>query len=121
MGVLFQASVPMPPSLNNAFINVAGKGRVRSKAYRAWAEEAGWMVKAKRNGTIEIPVSVAIELCPRTRRSYDIDNRGKPCLDLLVSCGVLPDDSNKFIKSLAIREVASGPECAIIVEAFDAE
>jgi Holliday junction resolvase RusA-like endonuclease len=116
--ILFRASIPMPPSLNNAFLNVAGKGRVRSKAYKAWAEEAGWMVKARMNGQVSGPVSVLIDICPRTRRAFDLDNRCKPALDLLVSCGVLADDSNKIIKSLTIREVSEGPECTISLEAF---
>jgi Holliday junction resolvase RusA-like endonuclease len=115
--ILFRAAVPMPPSLNNAFVNVAGKGRVRSKAYRAWAEVAGWMVKARMNGAVNGPVTVSIDICPSTRRAYDLDNRAKPCLDLLVSCGVIPDDSNKIIKALTIREVAEGPECVISLEA----
>lgn len=109
----------MPPSLNNAFLNVPGKGRVRSKAYKAWADESGWMVKARKNGTIDIPVSVLIELSPKTKRAYDIDNRIKPALDLLVSCGVIQDDNNKYIKQVIVREVPTGPECTITVERYE--
>lgn len=116
--ILFRASVPMPPSLNNVFLNVPGKGRVRSKAYRSWAEEAGWMVKAKRNGLLTGEMNVLIDICPPNRRSFDLDNRMKPLLDLLVSCGIIEDDSNKFIKALTIREVAEGPACTITIEAM---
>lgn len=118
MTVLFRVSVPMPPSVNSAYANVSGKGRVRSKAYRSWAEEAGWMVKAKRQGLITETVAVTIEICPSTKRLMDLDNRCKPALDLLVSCGVLPDDNNRYIKRITIMEVGEGPECTITVESF---
>lgn len=117
--ILFQCSVPMPPSANNVFLNVAGRGRVRSKAYRAWAEEAGWMVKSRMNGMVTDPISVRIELCPKNRRAYDIDNRIKPSLDLLVACGVIPDDSNKYIRQVMVREVPTGPECTITLEEIE--
>lgn len=116
--ILFTASIPMPPSLNNAFVNVAGKGRVRSKAYNAWAEEAGWMIKARKNGTVLGPVSVLIDIRPQNNRAFDLDNRMKPCLDILVDCGVLPDDSNKFVKAVSVREVSEGPACTISLEAI---
>lgn len=116
--ILFRAAIPMPPSLNNAFLNVPGKGRVRSGAYKAWADEAGWMVKARRNGAISEPVSVAIDIRPANKRAFDLDNRVKPCLDILVSCGVLSDDSNKFVKAVSVREVSEGPACTITIEAI---
>jgi len=116
--ILFSASVPMPPSLNNAFLNVPGKGRVRSQSYKAWAEEAGWMVKAKRNGAITEAVSVHIDIRPANNRAFDLDNRVKPCLDILVACGVLSDDSNKFVKAVSVREVTEGPACTITIEAI---
>lgn len=116
--ILFRAAIPMPPSLNNAFLNAAGKGRVRSKAYKAWVEEAGWMVKARRNGLIPGPVSVTLDICPPNKRAFDLDNRLKPALDLLVACGVLSDDSNKIVKAVSAREVTEGPACTITIEAI---
>lgn len=116
--ILFRAAIPMPPSLNHAFANVPGKGRVRSKAYKAWAEEAGWMIKARKNGTVLGPVSVTLDICPPNKRAMDLDNRLKPALDLLVDCGVLSDDSNKIVKAVSAREVSEGPACTITIEAI---
>lgn len=117
--IIFQVSLPMPPSANNAFLNVPGRGRVRSNAYRKWAEEAGWMVKARRNGCYEGPVSLLIEICPKTKRIQDIDNKIKPLADLLVACGVIPDDNNRHVKAITIRQIEDGPECTITVESIE--
>ena len=38
----------LPPSVNQLFANVAGKGRVRTGRYRAWAQVAGWQIKTQR-------------------------------------------------------------------------
>lgn len=117
--IIFEVAVPMPPSVNMMFRNVAGVGRVRSGAYKDWAKEAGWMVKARRNGCYDGVCSVTVEIRPKNRRAFDLDNRMKAVLDILVTCGVIKDDSNKHIKSLTIREVASGPDCKITVESYE--
>ncbi len=89
--------LPIPPSLNNAYVNVPGKGRVRSKAYNAWIEEAGWRLKIQRQANPEVfKGAVVIDLTVERRRKGvgDLDNFIKPCLDLLVKHGVIEDDSH---------------------------
>jgi len=75
-----------------AFRNVAGKGRVRSKKYVAWAKEAGWAIRAQRAGRLSGKVEVEIGV--KRIAAADIDNRIKPALDLLVTMGVIDDDAN---------------------------
>lgn len=105
-------TMPVPPSVNSAWRNVPGKGRVRTGAYKVWATAAGWALKAQRIvGGFDGPVSVAIE-CRRDRSTSDIDNRIKPVLDLLTTHGVLTDDR------LVVRvsaEWAAVEECRVTI------
>ena len=113
---LVRISLPMPPSLNNAFINVKGKGRVRSENYRKWADQAGWLVKAQRVKPFNVPVRVRIEINPENGRAFDLDNRTKAVLDLLVTHGVLHDDSNKWVRGVSIEQVEAGAPCTVEVQ-----
>ena len=86
-------SLPVaPPSLNNLFIN-GKKGRFKSPVYKDWATRATLHLR-KQSGW-HVPGRVRIRLtfnCADTR--VDIDNLGKPILDLLVAAGRIGDDRN---------------------------
>lgn len=104
-----------PPSANNLFVNVRGRGRVRSERYRTWLSAAGWDVlraKAKRN---DGPVRVTI-LVRKGNRRADVDNRAKACLDLLVKQGVLIDDSQ--VQSLTVEWSDAVQGARIFIEPF---
>lgn len=83
-------AIPIPPSVNSAWRNVAGKGRVRTKEYRVWAAEAGWALKVQRAPHIggKVTVDIGVARIPNA----DVDNRIKPVLDLLVKMNVIDDD-----------------------------
>ena len=87
-------TIPVPPSVNGAWRNVPGKGRVRTGAYKTWATAAGWAVKAQHPGAQpmlgDLSVSIRIK---RPRKGCDVDNRIKPILDLLTSMSIIGDDS----------------------------
>ena len=85
-------ALPMPPTSNRIFVNVPGKGRVRSKKYTKWAKEAGWAVRMQKIGRISGKVEVEIGV--KRVAAADIDNRIKPTLDLLVTMGVIDDDKH---------------------------
>jgi crossover junction endodeoxyribonuclease RusA len=89
-------NLPVAPSTNNLFLNVAGRGRVKSPKYRAWIEEAGYVLNGYQHTPIHGPVHVTICIPDKTRG--DLDNRAKATLDLLVSRGLIEDD--KHIRSL---------------------
>jgi Holliday junction resolvase RusA-like endonuclease len=80
-----------PPGVNNLFANVAGKGRVKTRAYRDWLETASWQVELQRPGHVSGSYRVNIGVRQATLRN-DLDGLLKPILDLLVSCGVTDDD-----------------------------
>src|SRR5262245_20194452 len=82
--------LPVPPSLNNAYLNVGGRGRIKSAKYRSWLNAAAWTIKAQRPGCCGSGFTVDIILPRRTRG--DCDNRIKPCLDALVAGGAVRDD-----------------------------
>lgn len=83
----------VPPSLNHAFANAPGKGRVKTREYKAWRDAAGWECVGK--GRIAGPVDVRIDI--RKARG-DIDNRIKAVIDLLVKQRIIDDD--KHVKSV---------------------
>lgn len=97
---MFQAEIPIPPSANNMFRNVPGRGRVRTKDYTAWRTAAHWQIKEPAAAVqFDDPVEVSITV-PRQPRS-DIDNRIKPVLDLLVKSGVIKDDDAKHVRKVS--------------------
>lgn len=86
-------TLPLPPSTNNLFRNVNGKGRVKTDDYKAWQEAAGWALKAQRPTPIAGPVSISISIY-RASKASDLDNRIKAVLDLIVEHSVIDDDRN---------------------------
>lgn len=107
--------LPTPPSVNAMFGNNAGPGRGRfaTKQYKAWKDEALACVLEQGRKAFSKPVTIAIQLCDPRRRS-DVDNRIKPVLDLLVSTGIIPDDSNKFVRGVSACWGGDDP-CKVII------
>lgn len=95
-------TMPMPPSLNNAFVNIK-RGRRKSKAHEAWASEADWKIRAQR----PIPVAGRVVLewvfgWKEISKLSDLSNRIKLAEDALVAAGVIDDD--RFIESFQARK-----------------
>ena len=87
-------NLPMPPSANNMW-TLKRKGLRLSPQYEAWLNEAGWLAKAQRAGSVagryELRVIIGRRGLKKTRR--DLDNLLKPISDLLVNIGTVQDDS----------------------------
>ena len=86
-------TLPFPPSTNNLFVNIKGKGRVKSARYSAWCTEAGWEARRQRAGRVEGPYALYITACRPDARRRDLDNIAKPVSDALKTAGVIEDDS----------------------------
>lgn len=84
-------TVDCPPSANQLFANVAGKGRVKTRAYREWRERAAWQIETQRPGRIVGPYSLKL-IIRRASLRRDLGNFEKPLSDLIVSCGLVDDD-----------------------------
>lgn len=113
MAATVRFTLPAPPSVNNLFANVPGKGRVRSHRYLAWLEEAGWAMKQTNHNfweTIQTPVSVSIV---SGNQRQDIDNMAKAILDLIVDMGVISDD--KLVAELHITRGAKSREACVTI------
>lgn len=106
--------VPIPPTTNHLYLNVKGKGRVKTKAYRVWQEQAGWLnSKAKWQPFTGL---VAIEITVPTDRRRDLDNYLKALCDLLQYMGILKNDSQ--IEDLRIWR-NGGTECVMQIKAME--
>lgn len=104
-----------PPSTNNLFLNVNGRGRVPTSEYKAWQRTAGWELQAQRPRKFTVPVEVVVELHPPTRRAFDADGKLKAPIDLLVTHQVIADDSIKYVRSVTAKIVEAGAPCTVIV------
>lgn len=85
--------IPAPPSVNEMFRNVRGRGRVKTAAYNDWLGHAGWVLRSQSPDRVGGRVVLVISV-ERASKSADIDNRVKAILDLLVTHGVIEDDRN---------------------------
>ena len=105
--------LPFPPSVNGMYLNVHGRGRAKTDAYEKWKSDAGWELKAQRVKPIAGVVEIKIDL-DETRRG-DADNRTKAVLDLLVTHGVIRNDSKKFVRRVSIGwEAVTGCRVSIV-------
>ncbi len=88
----------MPPSVNGMF---AGKARrYKSPVYKAWIQEA--MLVLKDHPKIGEKVRIAYLIFYKNRKGGDLSNRIKATEDILVSRGILPDDSHEWIRGYSV-------------------
>lgn len=105
MPITFTLST-LPPSVNNLFASAKVKKRTETgaivevqrrvpvKRYKAWQTAAGWEIRARCIPLTVGKVAVAYEVeRPTDKRRHDASNLLKGLDDLLVSCGVIEDDS----------------------------
>lgn len=88
--------------------------------YKAWQEEALWMLKAQRAKPIDGEVSVFIRLVAPDKRHRDAGNCDKACCDILVKAGIIKDDSNRYVRRLTYEWASEGPPCVVIIQRVEA-
>lgn len=104
----FLISIPIPPSVNAMYANRkggAGRGRYKTEAYKAWIDEAGWVVNPQRPAPVRGKFKFFLKL-PKIRG--DVDNRIKACLDLLVSLKLVDDDRHCIHAQAVIDDERKG-------------
>lgn len=95
----FSVELPMPPTINNAFIKARHPGkknrqRIKSPEYRAWTKEAVAELARQVPAALRIGGKVVIYIALPEKMAGDVDNRIKPVLDALVASGRIDDDAN---------------------------
>lgn len=83
----------LPPPLSACFNNAKGPGRLKSKRYRAWIEHCSWALNNIRDHLVAGPVNVTYLIQRPDKRKRDLGNLEKALSDLLVSMGIIQDDS----------------------------
>lgn len=107
-------TLPIPPGVNNLYVNIPGRGRVTSGGYQRWKDEADgrlWGLKIKH---FEVPVNITLTVEDSGRR--DIDGTAKAPLDFLVRHKIIQDDSRKYVRKLTLQ-FGDVTGCEILVEA----
>jgi crossover junction endodeoxyribonuclease RusA len=85
--------LPLAPSVNRLWRIGNGGKMYKSPEYKAWLEEAGWMVKEQTKDQILGEYVLHILAVKPDKRKRDLDNLLKATSDLLVQSGVISDDS----------------------------
>lgn len=99
--------LPYPPTANNLFPTGRGGRRFPSPEYKAWKVEAGLGLNARHPGLVPGRVAVTYEFRKPDNRRRDLANLEKASTDILVSQGVIEDDS--LIEEMTLRWVYGVP------------
>jgi hypothetical protein len=98
------------------------KGRnILSERYRMWREAARKALMAQRPRPVFGPVRIAIVLSPPDARNYDLDNRVKPILELLVAARIILGGDHVTVREITVsaaegfdRAGASGARVTVL-------
>ncbi len=118
-GRALRLDLDLPPSVNAAFANVPGRGRVRTSIYRQWQKAALASIAAQARG-ITFPGTFRITAQASDReltRDRDADNLGKALADTLVKAGIIADDNHLHLRSIGLAwasDLAAG-SCRVTV------
>lgn len=110
-------SIPMPPSVNALYVNAPGRGRVKTKVYARWIDEARIRLMLDRV-RLRAPLErygIALKV-PADMRG-DISNRIKAAEDLCKRHGLIFDDKNAV--SVSIERVAGLAPDTMAVELWE--
>ena len=110
--------LPFPPSVNNLFANVLGRGRVPTPEYRAWKKLAAQTIQAQRPRKVLGKVEVTVTVVAPTNHRRDADNCNKACLDALVKAGLIEADDNRFVRRVIAEWADDGDPCTITIRSL---
>ena len=108
----FDVEIPLPPSLNGAYANRNGVGRVKVTSYRQWQHAAVAMIRVSVPAAKRIAGPVNVHILLPSKMRGDCDNRIKPTLDALVASGRIDDDRN--VQWVSARKCLPGKDNALV-------
>lgn len=111
--------LPWPISVNSLWRAYKGRNILSMKA-RVWAKDAEKVLAVQNPRAIAGPVMLTICLAPPTKRAFDIDNRPKCLIDLLVRCGVIEADDCRTVKKLTVELGTGFVGAKVTVEPMEA-
>ena len=112
-GTLAMVVVPVPPSMNNLYPTRGGK-RCISRQYARWKKQA-YPILARLAAVQVYPVHVWLTLMGNVSMRRDVANIEKAIGDGLVACGVLVDDSLKYVRGThQVYGGGCGEPCVIV-------
>lgn len=116
--------LPMPPSVNVCYTNVRKVGRVKTKLYKQWEEEAQWVMKTHKylgQNPLKPPYAINIKI-GKVALNSDIDNRIKATQDFLKNQNMIVDDNIGLLWEIsAKRDFENTPAKFIRVEVISLE
>lgn len=96
-------TLPFPPSVNGLYFNLKKGGRVKTTRYQNWIKEATTQLNKQSYGVRHVitpltplfkqPVEVSYVVGRPDKRTRDLSNTLKALDDIMVSYGILKDDS----------------------------
>lgn len=98
--------LPWPISVNSIWRAYKGRNILAFKA-RQWAKQAEKELTIQKPKPIAGPVELGLRFSPPTRRAFDLDNRGKMPIDLLVRCGIIEADDSRVVRRI-VAELGEG-------------
>lgn len=107
--------LPMPPTANTMF-GLRGHRRFVSKGYAQWKDHAGAHLMMQKPVKHEGQVGFSMWLKHPRNIKWDLDNRIKPVLDLLVTHQIIEDDHSGIVRPIFV-DVGSEPGAIITLEA----
>ncbi len=109
----------LPPPISACFTNAPKRGRVPTARYKTWTEQALWEIAAQKPRKASGEVSIAFGLVAPDKRARDAGNLDKALCDVLVKSGVIPDDSNKYIRKLSYEWVPDGAPVTVLIHELE--
>jgi len=94
--------VSMPPSLNSAYHNAPGRGRVLSKVAKAWKKSHDDLIALSLR-RFDCPVVLELTYHLGTGFRGDLSNRIKFAEDALVQAAVITDDKHSVVRGHLTR------------------
>jgi len=121
---VFQITLPMPPGVNQMYVNRASKGargRMISPEYVSWRRAADDVLRISPgtgNTRFQGPVSIYL-LCQETKGLSDLDNKFKPILDWLVKRQIIKGDDKRYVRAVSAQWTKAPVQCRVMVHALE--
>jgi hypothetical protein len=100
--------VPIPPSVNNLFATVKGRKRVKTAAYKSWQASAEFDLFGLSVPPPPWSIRYTVVAGNGWHQGRDVANVEKATTDLLVSVGLLTNDSCVYVRRVTCE---FDPEC----------